>query len=79
MIFFTLQTIPKTGINVVSVLMHSHLAAKKLKLRHIRGGKELPPLAEVSFFNRYSIQSCKNLIFNLVVKGVFLVKIELRI
>ena len=39
----------KDGINAVSVLLHSHLAGRKLKLRHIRGKKELTPLAEVSF------------------------------
>ncbi|XP_028151667.2 MOXD1 homolog 1 [Diabrotica virgifera virgifera] len=46
----TKEVIPKEGINVVSVMLHSHLAAKKLKLRHIRAMKELTPLAED---NRY--------------------------
>lgn len=39
---------PRDGINVVSVLLHSHLAGRKLKLRHIRGDKELLPLAQVN-------------------------------
>lgn len=43
-----LQVIPKTGINVVSVMLHSHTAARKLRLLHIRSGKELTPLAEAS-------------------------------
>lgn len=46
----TKEVIPKEGINVVSVMLHSHLAATKLKLRHIRAMKELTPLAED---NRY--------------------------
>ncbi|KAL1497332.1 hypothetical protein ABEB36_008314 [Hypothenemus hampei] len=46
----TKEVFPKDGINVVSVMLHSHLAGRKLKLRHIRGGKELQPLAQD---NRY--------------------------
>ncbi|CAH0564397.1 unnamed protein product [Brassicogethes aeneus] len=42
----TKEIFPKNGINVVSVMLHSHLAGRKLKLRHIRGGRELPPLAQ---------------------------------
>ncbi|XP_076272907.1 MOXD1 homolog 1 [Rhynchophorus ferrugineus] len=42
----TKEIFPKEGINVVSVMLHSHLAGRKLKLRHIRAGKELPPLAQ---------------------------------
>lgn len=39
---------PERGINVVSVLLHSHLAGKRLSLRHIRNGEELPKIIEVS-------------------------------
>ncbi|XP_022911259.2 MOXD1 homolog 1 [Onthophagus taurus] len=42
----TKEVFPRDGVNVVSVLLHSHLAGRKLKLRHLRGGKELIPLAE---------------------------------
>ncbi|XP_064213511.1 MOXD1 homolog 1 [Tribolium castaneum] len=42
----TKATFPKEGIHVVSVMLHSHLAGRKLKLRHIRAGRELPPLAQ---------------------------------
>jgi hypothetical protein len=42
----TKEMFPKEGIHVVSVMLHSHLAGRKLKLRHIRAGKELPPLAQ---------------------------------
>jgi hypothetical protein len=37
---------PHTGIKLVSVVLHSHLAGKKLRLRHIREGRELPRVAE---------------------------------
>lgn len=37
---------PQTGIKLVSVVLHSHLAGKKLRLRHIREGRELPRIAE---------------------------------
>ncbi|KAH1015716.1 hypothetical protein HUJ04_007058 [Dendroctonus ponderosae] len=42
----TKEVFPKDGINVISVMLHSHLAGRKLKLRHIRAGKELQPLAQ---------------------------------
>jgi hypothetical protein len=38
--------LPQTGIKLVSVVLHSHLAGKKLRLRHIRQGRELPRVAE---------------------------------
>ncbi|XP_050299023.1 MOXD1 homolog 1 [Anthonomus grandis grandis] len=47
----TREVFPKDGINVVSVMLHSHLAGRKLKLRHIRAGKELPPLAEDNHYD----------------------------
>ncbi|KAF5296520.1 hypothetical protein FQR65_LT01510 [Abscondita terminalis] len=42
----TREVLPRDGVNVVSVLLHSHLAGRKLKLRHIRGDKELAPIAQ---------------------------------
>lgn len=45
---FGLQVFPKDGINVVSVVLHSHLAGRKMKLRHIRGAKELRPIVQVT-------------------------------
>ncbi|XP_074030668.1 MOXD1 homolog 1 isoform X1 [Leptinotarsa decemlineata] len=47
----TKEVIPKDGINVVSVMLHSHSAARKLKLRHIRAMKELSPLAEDNHYD----------------------------
>lgn len=45
------KMLPSTGINVVSVLLHSHLAGRKMKLRHIRANKELLPLAEDNHYD----------------------------
>ncbi|KAB0792970.1 hypothetical protein PPYR_12590 [Photinus pyralis] len=42
----TREVLPRDGVNVVSVLLHSHLAGRRLKLRHIRGDKELAPIAQ---------------------------------
>jgi hypothetical protein len=39
---------PMDGINVVSVRLHAHSSGRKLSLRHIRNGQELPKIAEVS-------------------------------
>ncbi|CAG9812511.1 unnamed protein product [Phaedon cochleariae] len=47
----TKEVMPKDGINVVSVMLHSHLAARKLRLRHIRAKKELTPLAEDNYYD----------------------------
>jgi hypothetical protein len=40
------QMLPQTGIKLVSVVLHSHLAGKKIRLHHIREGHELPHIAE---------------------------------
>ncbi|KAK7081201.1 DBH-like monooxygenase protein 1 [Halocaridina rubra] len=42
----TKAAIPPSGINVFSALLHAHLLGSSLKLRHIRDGKELPPVFE---------------------------------
>ncbi|XP_023716021.1 MOXD1 homolog 1 isoform X2 [Cryptotermes secundus] len=42
----THKTLPQTGIKLVSVVLHSHLAGKKIRVRHIREGRELPRIAE---------------------------------
>ncbi|GAU95204.1 hypothetical protein RvY_06862 [Ramazzottius varieornatus] len=38
--------LPPTGINVIKVFLHTHTIGQRIYLRHIRGGKELPPLAK---------------------------------
>ncbi|KAL1117689.1 hypothetical protein AAG570_004004, partial [Ranatra chinensis] len=37
---------PQSGINVASVVFHSHGAGRQMRLRHIREGKELPVIAQ---------------------------------
>lgn len=37
--------LPSDGVAIHSVLLHSHLAGRSLVVRHLRGGRELPPLA----------------------------------
>lgn len=45
------SNIPAPGINVFNVMLHSHLAGRKLKLRHYRDGNELPWLAADENYN----------------------------
>jgi len=45
------SNIPETGINVFNILLHSHLAGRKLKLRHFRDGEELPWLSSDDNYN----------------------------
>ncbi|XP_068081062.1 MOXD1 homolog 1 [Anabrus simplex] len=47
----TSRTLPPDGIKLVSVLLHSHLAGKKLRLRHIRNGQELQRVAEDNHYD----------------------------
>ncbi|CAL8072003.1 unnamed protein product [Orchesella dallaii] len=42
----TSRGFPKDGIKIISVLLHAHLTGRKIILRHIRNGKELPPIAQ---------------------------------
>ncbi|XP_031837806.2 MOXD1 homolog 1 [Nomia melanderi] len=42
---------PETGINIVSVALHSHLAGRRLSLKHIRQGKELPRIVQDNHFD----------------------------
>ncbi|XP_076240540.1 MOXD1 homolog 1 [Calliopsis andreniformis] len=42
---------PENGINVVSVVLHSHLAGRRLSLKHIRQGKELPRIVQDNHFD----------------------------
>ncbi|KAG7212297.1 hypothetical protein KM043_012624 [Ampulex compressa] len=39
------QTIPNNGINMFAVIMHTHQLGRKVRLRQIRSGEELPPIA----------------------------------
>jgi len=37
---------PPRGITILSGVLHSHLAGRKMRLRHLRNGKELPVILE---------------------------------
>ncbi|XP_023290728.1 MOXD1 homolog 2 [Orussus abietinus] len=39
------HTVPNSGINMFAVIMHTHQLGRKVRLRQIRGGEELPPVA----------------------------------
>lgn len=39
------QTIPNSGINMFAVIMHTHQLGRKVRLRQIRSGEELSPIA----------------------------------
>ncbi|XP_029175897.1 uncharacterized protein LOC114944249 [Nylanderia fulva] len=47
----TNKTFPEDGINIVSVVLHSHLAGRRLSLKHIRRGKELPTIVQDNHFD----------------------------
>ncbi|XP_017761618.1 PREDICTED: MOXD1 homolog 1-like [Eufriesea mexicana] len=42
---------PEGGVNIVSVVLHSHLAGRRLSLKHIRQGKELPRIVQDNHFD----------------------------
>lgn len=43
--------VPDDGINIVAVTLHSHNSAKQMRLRHVRGGKELDRIVEDNHFD----------------------------
>jgi len=47
----TRQGIPETGIKIISGILHSHLAGRKMRLRHIRNGIELPVILEDNHYD----------------------------
>lgn len=40
------QLFPEDGIKIVSATLHSHVAGRKMKLRHVRDGNELERIVE---------------------------------
>lgn len=48
---FRFQMLPSEGINIISVVLHSHLAGRRLSLKHIRQGKELPRIVQDNHFD----------------------------
>ena len=47
----TEQGIPETGIRIISGVLHSHLAGRKMRLRHVRNGIELPVILEDNHYD----------------------------
>ena len=47
----TKEGIPETGIRIISGVLHSHLAGRKMRLRHIRNGIELPVILEDNHYD----------------------------
>jgi len=47
----TEQGIPESGIRIISGVLHSHLAGRKMRLRHIRNGIELPVILEDNHYD----------------------------
>lgn len=45
------QTVPNSGINMFAVIMHTHQLGRKVRLRQIRDGNELPPIASDSSYD----------------------------
>ena len=39
------QTVPESGVNMFAVIMHTHQLGRKVRLRQIRAGEEMPPIA----------------------------------
>lgn len=47
LLYISLQQIfPEDGIKIVSATLHSHVAGRKMKLRHVRDGIELERIVE---------------------------------
>ncbi|XP_076032752.1 MOXD1 homolog 2-like [Oratosquilla oratoria] len=42
----TTAALPSSGINVFAAILHTHLLGRKVRVRHIRGDRELEPIAQ---------------------------------
>ncbi|XP_071534713.1 DBH-like monooxygenase protein 1 [Panulirus ornatus] len=42
----TQVALPSTGISVFAVILHTHLLGRKVRVRHLRQGRELEPIAQ---------------------------------
>jgi hypothetical protein len=51
---------PPNGINIISATLHSHVAGRKMKLRHIRDGVELDRVVEDDNYD-YNYQQVRQL------------------
>lgn len=55
------KVFPSDGINIVSATLHSHVAGRKMKLRHIREGVELSRIVEDDNYD-YDFQQVRQLV-----------------
>lgn len=53
---------PETGIKIISATLHSHVAGRKMKLRHVRNGVELDRIIEDDTydFNYQQVRQLEN-------------------
>ncbi|XP_069693146.1 MOXD1 homolog 2-like [Periplaneta americana] len=56
----TQQAVPPRGIKMFAVVLHTHLIGRKVRLRHLRHGTELPPISEDSNYD-YNYQEYRRL------------------
>lgn len=54
------QVFPEKGIQIVSATLHSHVAGRKMKLRHVRDGVELERIVEDDNYD-YNFQQVRQL------------------
>ncbi|KAF0292060.1 DBH-like monooxygenase protein 1 [Amphibalanus amphitrite] len=47
----TEKYLPEEGVQIHSVMLHGHLAARAIRVRHVRKGRELPPLIVDRFYD----------------------------
>ncbi|XP_059472365.1 MOXD1 homolog 2-like [Neocloeon triangulifer] len=47
----TQRSLPRQGVQVFGVMLHTHLLGRRVRLRHIRGERELAPLASDSNYD----------------------------
>ena len=53
-----MQGLSPSGVRVLSGVLHSHLAGRRVRLRHLRGGRELPPLlADEAYDFNFQVRS----------------------
>lgn len=51
---------PQNGIKIISATLHSHVAGRKMKLRHVRNGLELDRIVEDDTYD-YNYQQVRQL------------------
>ncbi|XP_063244204.1 MOXD1 homolog 1-like [Bacillus rossius redtenbacheri] len=54
----TQRMLPQTGVRLVSVLLHSHLAGRRMRVRHLRDGQEVGVVAQDGHYD-YNYQQSR--------------------